>query len=62
MVPMTRLQKMALSTKFHEHRETHFYTDFRESVRRTYNCNGAVLVRWCGGWLIIDRDGNCKHE
>jgi len=33
------------------------YRQFRAALQPTIGCDGAVMVRWAGMWLGIERDG-----
>ena len=33
------------------------YLAFRRSIQPTFGMDGAIVVRWCGMWLAIERDG-----
>lgn len=33
------------------------YRAFRASVHPAIGCDGAIMVRWAGMWLGIERDG-----
>jgi hypothetical protein len=33
------------------------YREFRATVQPTFGCDGAVVVKWCGMWVCIERDG-----
>jgi hypothetical protein len=33
------------------------YRQFRRTVQPTIGCDEAVVVRWCGMWICIERDG-----
>ena len=33
------------------------YREFRASIQPSFGCDGAVMVRWAGMWLGIERDG-----
>ena len=33
------------------------YRQFRASIQPSFGCDGAVMVRWAGMWLGIERDG-----
>jgi len=35
------------------------YRAFRKTVEGTVGLDGAVVVKWCGMWLCIERDGYC---
>lgn len=33
------------------------YREFRKCVQATYGMDGAIVVPWCGMWLVIEGDG-----
>jgi hypothetical protein len=34
------------------------YQHFRRRVHPTFGCDEAVVIQWCGMWLIIETDGH----
>ena len=59
MVQTTREQRRALGRVFSRVDLGISYKAFRRSVQPTFGCDGAVIVRWQGMWLCIERDGYC---
>lgn len=33
------------------------YRQFRRGLQPTFGCDGAVVIKWAGMWLCIERDG-----
>jgi len=54
MVGLTRAQRAALARVWARDPQGMTYRQFRATVQPGPDC---VLVRWCGMWLGIERDG-----
>jgi hypothetical protein len=59
MVQTTREQRRALGRVFARVDLGMTYREFRATIQPTFGCDGAVIVRWEGMWLCIERDGYC---
>lgn len=58
MITLTRAQRGAVKRVWLRHYDDKpSYREFRKSVQPTFGCNGAVVIRWCNMWLVIERDG-----
>jgi hypothetical protein len=65
MVRTTRPQRERLWERFKMMRDARAeagmpapsYRVFRADVQPTIGCDGAIVVRWCGMWLVIEADG-----
>lgn len=58
-VEMTREQRAALQRKWDPDASGMTWQAFLESAQPTIGCDGAIVARWCGMWLCIERDGYC---
>ena len=59
MITTTREQRRALGRVFSRTSLGVTYRAFRATVQPTFGCDGAIMVRWQGMWLCIERDGYC---
>jgi hypothetical protein len=59
MITTTKEQRRALGRVFSRVNLGITYRAFRATVQPTFGCDGAVIVRWQGMWLCIERDGYC---
>jgi len=57
MLILTRAQRGAVKRAWLRMNDKPTYRTFRKSVQPTFGCDGAVVVPWCGMWLVIERDG-----
>ena len=58
---MTKEQVGSLYDRWKLIRETERKTfgEFLSTVQPTFGCDDAVVVKWCGMFLIIEKDGYC---
>lgn len=54
---MTTEQRAALTRKWNRDSQGVTLDAFIRSAQATIGCDGAVVVRWCGMWLAVERDG-----
>jgi hypothetical protein len=54
MSRITKEQQQAIKRKFERDDQGMTYLQFRRSVKYGYDC---LMVRWCGMWLGIEKDG-----
>ena len=59
MITTTKEQRRALGRVFSRVDLGMTYREFRATIQPTFGCDGAVVVRWQGMWLCIERDGYC---
>jgi hypothetical protein len=67
MVKTTKAQRLALKRVFDRQpirsdgpegsQRLLSYRQFRASIQPSFGCDGAVMVRWAGMWLGVERDG-----
>ena len=53
-VQLTKPQRIALKWKHEQDNQGLSYREFRKTVQPGYDC---IMVRWCGMWLGIEKDG-----
>jgi len=51
---ITKPQQQALLRKWQRDSQGMTYRQFRRSVQWGYDC---IMVRWCGMWVGIEKDG-----
>jgi hypothetical protein len=51
---ITKKQQQAIKRKYERDNQGMTYLQFRRSVKHGYDC---LMVRWCGMWLGIEKDG-----
>lgn len=57
---ITRKQRIALLRKYVHGgliEQEISYRQFRKSAQPTFGMDGAIVVPWCGMWLVIEKDG-----
>lgn len=61
MVRTTKEQRKALKRVYDRYpAEAHklmTYREYREMLQPTFGCDGAVVARFAGMWLCIEKDG-----
>jgi hypothetical protein len=57
MTRITKDQARALKRTYDRSPMEISYLAFRRGVLPTWGCDNAVIVKWCGMWLCIERDG-----
>lgn len=59
LFPITPQQRKSVKKIFKrlDPLESCSYRSFRKSVQPTFGCDGAVVVRFAGMWICIERDG-----
>ncbi len=54
MVQLNKAQRQSLLRKWLQDNQNLSYLQFRRTVQPGWDC---VMVKWCGMWLGIERDG-----
>jgi hypothetical protein len=54
MVQLNKAQRQSLLRKWLQDNQNLSYLQFRRAVQPGWDC---VMVKWCGMWLGIERDG-----
>jgi hypothetical protein len=54
MVRLNKAQRQSLLRKWLQDNQSLSYLQFRRTVQPGWDC---VMVKWCGMWLGIERDG-----
>ena len=54
MVQLNKAQRQSLLRKWLQDNQNLSYLKFRRTVQPGWDC---VMVKWCGMWLGIERDG-----
>jgi hypothetical protein len=54
MVQLNKAQRQSLLRKWLQDNQSLSYLQFRRTVQPGWDC---VMVKWCGMWLGIERDG-----
>ena len=54
MVPLNKEQRKSLHRVWQRDNQDLSYRQFRKTVQPGWDC---VMVKWCGMWLGIERDG-----
>lgn len=57
MVRLTKEQQKALAQLYRRGEQKESFLTFRRSVLPTIGCDSAVMVKWAGMWIGIERDG-----
>jgi hypothetical protein len=60
MVKTTRKQREALKRKYMHGQYAArgiSYTEFRRTIQPSFGMDNAIVVRWCGMYLAIEKDG-----
>ena len=57
MIKTTKAQRLAIKRKAIQSGQA--YLELRQAAKPTWDCDGAIVLHWCGMWLCIERDGYC---
>ena len=52
-------QYVVLYRKWYQDSQGLSYDEFLDTVQPTFALDNAIVVRWCGMYLCIERDGYC---
>lgn len=57
MIKTTKAQRGALLRLLQRTNFKESYRQFRKRAQATIGCGGAIVVRWCDMWIVIESDG-----